>query len=164
VSGAEIADYFKLLEPLGWTCEAWQAQDGSRWYKAHSSPPYPPCELRAGRSHGYVLLEALLAVRPLPECEPALWRYLLLLNGALKAAKFSLGPAGTVLLATELASAGCTFAGFREAVTALRTYGAHFRREIEMLASQTSLASAWLSLTPRQDLPRIDIVSRARES
>jgi hypothetical protein len=164
VGPAKLGDYFRLLEDQGWTWEERQTRDGSPWWKARSNPPYPACELRVCSSQGYILLEAPFMSRPLPECQAAFWRYLLRLNAALKLAKFTLGPGDEVLLAAELGTSTCTFATFRDAAVALRTYSSYFRREIEVLAAQPALAVAWMSLAPAREAPRIDIVARARET
>jgi hypothetical protein len=164
MSSADLGDYFRLLEEFGWSWEERRGEDGSRWWKASSAPPYPACHLRATCNQGYVLLEVPLAVTPLASCQAALWRYLLQLNGALKVAKFALGPGDGVVLATEFPSAGSTFAAFRDAVTSLRTYGAYFRQEIEVLSSQPPLAHAWMSLRPQREETPVQIVSLAREA
>jgi hypothetical protein len=145
VSGSEIVSYFRLLEDNGWTYEQHRTGDGTPWWKAHSNPPHPGCLLHAVLSQGCLVLEVPLAVRPLPECRPALWRYLLRLNGALKLAKFTLDPG-------------------ENPRPALRAYTAHYRREIEVLAAQPALAQAWMSLAPRADGPQVNIVSRVREA
>lgn len=163
MSATEITSYFRLLEDQGWTYEERQAADGSRWWTARSNPPHAPCELRAACSPAHVVLEVPLAAKPLAECGPALWRYLLRLNGALKLAKFTLGPGDSIKLAAELPAAACTFAGFRDALSALRTYHAHFRREIEVLAANPPLALAWLALAPRAEELPIHVLSRVRE-
>jgi hypothetical protein len=164
VSPAEIGSYFTLLEESGWTYEERRTAGGSPWWQARSSLPHPACQLHAGCSDGCLLLEVPLVIRPLPDCLPALWRYLLVVNGALKLAKFTMGPGGAVTLAAELPASGCNFGSFRDALSALRTYHAHYRREIEMLASQPSLAAAWLSLAQHSDQPPINIVSLVREA
>ena len=164
VSGSEIVSYFRLLEDNGWTYEEHRTGDGTPWWKARSTPPHPGCLLHAVLSQGCLVLEVPLAVRPLPECGPALWRYLLRLNGALKLAKFTLDPGENPKLALELPTASCTFASFKDALAALRAYTAHYRREIEVLAAQPALAQAWMSLAPRADGPQVNIVSRVREA
>jgi hypothetical protein len=164
VSPGEIVSYFNLLEESGWTYEERHAASGTPWWLARSSPPHPACVLHAGLSEGCLVLEMPFAIRPLPECRPALWRYLLWVNGALRLAKFTLGPGDRLKLGAELPSSSCNFTSFRDALSALRTYGAHYRREIELLASHPPLALAWLSLAPRSDEPRINIVSHARET
>jgi hypothetical protein len=164
VSPAEIASYFALLEESGWTYEERRAPGGIAWWLARSSHPHPACVLHAALGDGCLVLEVPFAIRPLPDCRSAFWRYLLWVNGALKLAKFTLGPGDSLKLAAELPASSCNFASFRDVLSALRTYGAHYRRELDMLASQPPLAAAWLSLAPRSDQPPIHIVSQAREA
>jgi hypothetical protein len=165
VSPAELVSYFTLLEESGWTYEEHRAAGGAPWWKARSSPPHAACELHAGLSEGCLVLEVQFAIRPAPDCRLAFWRYLLLVNDALKLVKFALGPGDSLKLAAELPAASCNFASFRDALCALRTYSAQYRREVELLASHPHLATAWLSLAPHSDEPPpINIVSRAREA
>ena len=142
----KIDQYLQLLGPDGWTFQEGTREGQSRWWFLSCRTARRKIEVFCSFDADCLSFQLPTQIRVAPGCREALWRFLLELNYELRFAKLSCTAEGAIYLAAELPTSALSFASVADLLSSLRIYFEHYHREIELLASDSGLAVAWLSL------------------
>lgn len=154
-----INQYLARLDPDSWSHQ-WSRGNGttSDWWIVRRKMKRRTVPVYFGISGSHLSCQLPLVVRPLQDCQFALFRYLLMLNQELRGAKFSVDLHSRVSLTAELALEAVTFTLFRDLLQAMTLYFELYHREIELLATDPNLGTAWLALLPNVEEPKVTFV------
>jgi len=142
ISPSEIKGYLSVIE--GQDQKRWSSTyvDEKHFWKVTHSGTVPACEIYVEFNGPSLCLQIELGeFRVKPECQAALYLFLLRLNEDLPVVKFGVRESGRITLMAESLSGTVSLSRFEELLQALVAVFVEYRREIELLAGESQLAN-----------------------
>ena len=142
ISSNEISGFLSVIEAEDqkhWSSK--YVQEKHYWKLTHSGTS-PACEIYIELNGAVLCLQIELGeFRVRPECQAALYFFLLRLNDDLSVVKFGLQEGGKITIMAESLASAVSLHVFEELLQALIAVYSQYRREIELLAGEPSLAN-----------------------
>ena len=141
-AAADISAFFQVVEGQAQGGWSWTYHEEKHYWKATYARSLPPCEIFAEINGACLCLQMEFGeLRVRPECRTAFQFLLLRLNDDLAVVKFGLGRTGQVTLMAEVPAVQVTLAVFADLLRAIVAVAGQYRREVELLATDPSLAA-----------------------
>jgi len=141
----EISAYLNVVAKPDDKRWSWRYVQTKGYWSIKYEGVLPPCELNLELNGSILCLQADLGIMRLkPECRPALHYFLLRLNDDLPIVKFGLNHENKITLMAEIPAAQLSLGAFEELLQVTLAVLVQYRHEIQLLASESTLAQLLL--------------------